>query len=244
MIALSIDTSSNICGVAILTDKHLVKEINLDNGLTHSESLMPTIDKLFKETNLNLTDMDLIICDKGPGSFTGIRIGVATAKAFSDSLYIPTCGISSLEALAYNVKTDGLICSLIDAKNSNCYCGIYKKNNDNYTLLKPLFADHIDNILKCLAEYKEPITFVGNGAIVNKDKICLRFNNCAFSNSNDLSAYKLGLAGLKAYSSGNYENVMPLYLRKSQAERMVEKSVKKRSLGNFLAVASLMRTDK
>lgn len=244
MIALSIDTSSNICGVAILTDKHLIKEINLDNGLTHSESLMPTIDKLFKEIDLNITDIDLIICDKGPGSFTGIRIGVSTAKAFSDSLYIPTCGISSLEALAYNIEADGLICSLIDAKNSNCYCGIYEKSNDNYTLLKPLVADYIDNILDSLVEFSQPITFVGNGATVNKDKIMSAFSNCIFGDNNDLSAYKLGLAGLKAYSSGNYENVMPLYLRKSQAERMIEKSVKKRSLGNFLAVASLMRTDK
>ena len=171
MRALSIDTSSNICGVAILDDNKLIKEISLDNGLTHSESLMPAIDKLFNETDLTLKDMDLIICDKGPGSFTGIRIGVATAKAFSDSLYIPTCGISSLEVLTYNVETNGLICSLIDAKNSNCYCGIYKKDNDNYTLLKPLFAEHIDKIIYCLTEYSDPITFVGNGAAINKDKI-------------------------------------------------------------------------
>ena len=92
---LSIDTSSNICGVAILEDEKLIKEISLDNGLTHSESLMPTIAQIFKETNLSIKDIDLLVVDKGPGSFTGIRIGTATVMAFADSLGITACGISS-----------------------------------------------------------------------------------------------------------------------------------------------------
>ena len=217
---LSIDTSSNICGVAILEDKNLIKEISLDNGLTHSESLMPTIDKIFKETNLSLKNIDLLVCDKGPGSFTGIRIGTSTVMAFSDSLGIPSCGISSLEALAYNVEKDGIICSLIDARNSNCYCGIYELKNGIYTKQKPLVAEHIDVILGILSEYSVPITFVGSGAIVNEAKIKAKFTNCIFSINNSLIAYNIGLAGLRAFSNGNCSDVMPLYLRKSQAERM------------------------
>lgn len=216
---LSIDTSSTICGVAILEDKKLIKEINLDNGLTHSESLMPAISNIFNKTSLNLSDIDLIVCDKGPGSFTGIRIGVSTAMAFSDSLHIATCGVSSLEALAYNVHTDGIVCSLIDAKNSNCYCGVFELNNGNYKLLKPLFAENIDIILDCLTEYSSPITFVGSGAVVNKVKICSKFSNCIISDNNNLSSYNVGLAGFNAYLNGNVDNVLPLYLRKSQAER-------------------------
>lgn len=216
---LSIDTSSTICGVAILEDKKLIKEINLDNGLTHSESLMPTISNIFNETSLKLSDIDLIVCDKGPGSFTGIRIGISTAMAFSDSLHILTCGVSSLEALAYNVHTVGIVCSLIDAKNSNCYCGVFELNNGKYKLLKPLFAENIDIILDCLTEYSSPITFVGSGAVVNKAKICSKFSNCIISDNNNLSAYNVGLAGFNAYLNGNVDNVLPLYLRKSQAER-------------------------
>lgn len=221
---LSIDTSSNICSVAILEDEKLIKEINLDNGLTHSESLMPTIDKIFKETGLKLKDIDLLVCDKGPGSFTGIRIGTATVMAFADSLKLPSVGITSLEALAYNVETDGIICSLIDAKNNNCYFGLFDKENDKYNVLHPLVADHIDEIIKILQKYTKPITFVGNGATVNIEKIRNIFPNFKISNNNNVSAYKLGLAGLKSYKNGNYENVMPLYLRKSQAERMLEKN--------------------
>ena len=125
---LSIDTSSKICGVAVLEDGNLLKEILQDNGLTHSETLMPIIKNTLESLNLSLNDIDLIVCDKGPGSFTGIRIGVATTKAFSDSLGIPAIGVSSLETLAYNVQDNGVICSLIDAKNDNVYARSIWKN--------------------------------------------------------------------------------------------------------------------
>ena len=118
---LCIDTSSKLCSVAILEDTNLIKKLELDNGLTHSETLMPLIKELFEKSNLALKDIDLLVSDIGPGSFTGIRIGVATCKAFSDSLNIPCIGISSLEVLAYNAKNDGIICSTIDCKNDNCY---------------------------------------------------------------------------------------------------------------------------
>lgn len=222
---LSIDTSSNICGVAILDDEKLIKEISLDNGLTHSESLMLTIEQIFRETNLNLNYIDLLVVDKGPGSFTGIRIGTATIMAFADSLGIPSVGVSSLEALAYNIETDGIICSLIDAKNSNCYFGLYELENGEYTIKHSLVAHHIDEIINWLKHRFKQITFVGSGAIANKSSLIEAFPNCIISENNNLSAYKLGLAGLQSYKTGCYENVKPLYLRKSQAERMLDEKV-------------------
>ena len=219
---LSVDTSSNICGVAILEDNKLIKEINLDNGLTHSETLMPTIDRLFHDVNLHLSQIDLLVSDKGPGSFTGIRIGTSTIMAFADSLNIPAVGVSSLEALAYNVQTEGIICCLIDAKNSNCYYGVFELTNGAYNLLEALGANSIDFILDELKKYSEPMTFVGNGAIVNKEKIQALFPNSIFSSNNNLSAFNLGLAGFNAYKNNGFDNIMPLYLRKSQAERNVD----------------------
>lgn len=216
---LSIDTSSNICAVAILEDTKLIKEISLDNGLTHSEKLMPIIQQILTETSISLSDIDILICDKGPGSFTGIRIGVSSVLAFSDSLEIPSYGISSLEALAYNVQTPGIICSLVDAKHSNCYCGIFKFENGKYNLVEDLFAESIDNILTKLQNYNEPICFVGSGAVVNREIISENIINCKFTNANDLSAYKLGLAGFNSYLSNNTYDVSPLYLKKSQAEQ-------------------------
>jgi len=219
---LSIDTCSNICTVAILEDTKLIKEISLDNGLTHSEKLMPMIKQILDESNLQITDINLLVCDKGPGSFTGIRIGSSTVMAFSDSLGIPSVGVNSLETLAYNVKNDGIICSLIDAKNSNCYCGIYKLENNIYTQTQPLCANTIEDILNGMEKYKEPITFVGTGAINYKDKIEEKINKSNFSNINTLSSYNLGIAGLYSYLNNCSSDVLPLYLRKSQAERMLE----------------------
>lgn len=124
---LSIDTSSNVCSVAILEDKNVIKEISNEDGNTHSVKLMPQIEQIFSQTNLTLNDIDLLVCDKGPGSFTGIRIGISTIKAFHDVTNTPSIGITSLMALAYNVDFDGYICSLIDAKNNNVYFRIIRQ---------------------------------------------------------------------------------------------------------------------
>lgn len=219
---LSIDTSSPICAVSILEDNKLIKEISQNNGLTHSEKLMPIIEQILKETNLKLKDIDLLVCDKGPGSFTGIRIGVATVNAFTDSLNISAIGISSLEALAYNINNNGIICSLIDAKNDNCYYGVFENINGEISLIDTLSVNEISVILDNLKDIKSPITFVGDGAIVYKDKILEVLPESQFTNDNDLSAYKLGLVGLTHYKNNSIDEVLPLYLRAPKAQQLLE----------------------
>lgn len=125
MKVLSIETSGQICAVALTEDKNLIKELIIEDENTHSVKLMPLIDNLLKETNIKLSDIDLFSCDIGPGSFTGIRIGVSTIKAFIDVTNKKAVGITSLETLARNVEEDGLICALIDAKNDNVYCRFF-----------------------------------------------------------------------------------------------------------------------
>lgn len=223
---LSIDTSSNICDVAVLEDTKLLKEISQNNGLTHSESLIPNIKNLLENLNIKLKDIDLIVCDKGPGSFTGIRIGIATAKGFSDSLNIPAIGISSLETLAYNIKEDCTICSMIDAKKSNAYYGIFKKNDNQYLLQQDLSVNSLSDILSILSRYNEPITFVGDGAINYKNIILDTLPHSQFVENNYLSAYNLGLIGFYNYKNNKICDLLPLYLRKPQAERMLEDKLK------------------
>ena len=217
---LSIDTSSNICTVAVLENYECKEEIIVDDARNHSEKIMPVIEEALNKTNLNLTDIDLIVCDKGPGSFTGIRIGVGTVLAFQDSLNIPCIGVSSLEALAYNVKNNGIICSLIDAKNQNVYFGLFEKN-DYYKQLENFSFLSIDEVILKLKKY-DNITFVGDGTSIYKELLKNNFNNCNFCNKNALSSYSLALAGLDKYNSNIKNNIMPLYLRKSQAERATE----------------------
>ena len=123
---LAIDTSSKLCGIALLQDSNILDKIELYEGLTHSEILMPSIEKILKKNNFKISDIDLFVCDIGPGSFTGIRIGIATLKAFSDSLNVPIVGVDALECLANNIDSSSTICSIIDCKNDNCYFALYE----------------------------------------------------------------------------------------------------------------------
>lgn len=168
------------------------------------------------------------------GSFTGIRIGVSTAKAFNDAFDIPAIGISSLEALAYNVKLiygenySGLVCSIIDCKNSNCYYALFEFENGNCkTLINPS-TDNIEKILDILSKYSN-ILFIGDGAILYLDLIKKTILDSSFieSSNNYLNSYALGLAGINNYNKGNFQDILPLYLKKPQAQRQLEEKLKK-----------------
>ena len=219
---LSIDTASNICTVAILEDYECKEEITVNDARNHSEKIMPVIEEALNRTNLNLKDINLIVCDKGPGSFTGIRIGVGTVLAFKDSLNIPCIGVSSLESLAYNVKKKGIICSLIDAKNDNVYFGLFG-NDQNYQQLDDLAFLSIDEVISKIKIF-DNITFVGDGALAHQELLKNSTHNCSFCDKNDLSSYSLGIAGLYKYNRNIKNSLMPLYLRKSQAERALERN--------------------
>lgn len=227
---LSIDTASNLCTVAILENKNCLKEIIIDDARNHSEKIMPVIEQVLNETNLTLNNIDLIVCDKGPGSFTGIRIGVGTVLAFQDSLNVPCIGISALESLAYNIPQNGLICTLIDAKNNNVYYGLFEHSENQYTQIGDLNFKSINDVIAILKSQNfaaSSIYFVGDGAIANKSLIEDNISNCIFIEKNNLSSYSLGLAGYNNYIKGIFSSIMPLYLRKSQAERALEEKQKR-----------------
>ena len=231
---LAVDTSSKLCSVAILEDTNLIKKLELDNGLTHSETLMPLIQQLLNECSLSLNNIDLLVSDIGPGSFTGIRIGVSSCKAFSDSLNIPCVGISSLEVLAYNIQNDGIICSTIDCKNNNCYFALYELNSGNYNVLIEPCAKSVNDVLDLLNSqyYNKCISFVGDG--IPSEKLHSIYDNNADSEvtKNIISSYlnveNLGTAGYKKFINNNKvgEEILPLYLKKPQAQIQLEEKLK------------------
>ncbi len=224
---LSIDTSSNLCSISILDNTKLVKENILNDTKNHSEKIIPIIAQTLKETNLSLCDIDLLVCDKGPGSFTGIRIGVATVMSFVDSLKISAIGITSLESLVYNVllneERPSFICSLIDAKNDNLYFELYSTLSDTPLSIIPAECKNVNEIIKQLKQF-DNIRFVGDGAIAHQSTLSLSLNNATFSTHNEISSYSLGIAGLNAFNLSRKEDLLPVYLRKSQAERAREKN--------------------
>ena len=226
---LVIDTSSNSCSAAILEDNKIIKEIKLKDEKTHSQKLMPLIDKLLAECSYDIKDFDLFACSKGPGSFTGIRIGIATLKAFSDATGKPLIGISSLKGLAYNINTfnsDSYVVSLIDAKHENVYWGLFEKKDRIYKKVSDYSFDSIHTVIEKLKSIKKQFIFVGNGGIIYKDVIKSELENgCKFiddENTNDCNAGSIGIAAFQKYLSGNISPIVPLYLKKSSAELLLE----------------------
>ncbi len=222
---LSIDTASNICGVCISEDDKPICCLDTLTDRKHSEILMPLISDAFSQSGLTIQDIDLIVCDIGPGSFTGIRIGVATVKAFADCLNIPCVGISSLEALCYRVKTlnftdTKFICSLIDCKHDSCYFAVYRLENDKISCVIKPSTDTISNILKTLKDFTD-IVFIGDGAVIYKDFLTSTFSNAYFvpDDMNCLDSSCLTIAGLNYYSQFGENSILPLYLKKPQAEK-------------------------
>lgn len=231
---LSIDTSSKICSVSVLEDNNVIVEKNIDDSLTHSQKLMPMVDDILKEQSMKLTDFDLFACSIGPGSFTGVRIGVSTVKAFCDVTNVPVTAVSSLEGLAYNTlnskfaNNENIVCSLIDAKNDNVYCGIFRNESNHFIQLEDLCAKNINEVLTILDKYaSSPILFVGDGAVYHKDLILEKLSSAIFVEDelNKQTSISIGKAGFDKYNKGIYGDsnlLSPLYLRKSQAERALE----------------------
>ena len=206
---LAISTSSSVASVSLLEDDNLIQELNINNERTHSEKLMPLIDEILTNNNIKLADIGLIACDNGPGSFTGIRIGVATVKALAEAKNIPAVACSSLEGLAYNVNGFDYICSLIDARNNQVYAAIF---DNNYNLISDFFADDINVLLPTFNQYTN-IAYVGDGS---------KYVNISSDFDNTIHSKNIGICGYKKYLQGkstDADNLSVMYLRKSQAER-------------------------
>ena len=215
---LAIDSASDVCSVALLDNDNLIDEINLENGRTHSENLMPLVDEIIKRNNMDIKDIELLGCTVGPGSFTGIRIGVASIKPIAEVLNIKVASVTSLEVLSKNVDDESNRVCLIDARNNQVYFGAFDKDSN---LIMEYAADDINAVLEQIK--LDNITFVGNGAELHKDLIKATFPNAKFSDNNKQSAKNVGFMTYKKYLENKLENadtIIPIYLRKSQAERL------------------------
>ena len=204
---LAIGTSGKNCTIAISENKNVIKEININTGLTHSETLLPNIEKILQDTNLTLNDMDAYAISIGPGSFTGIRIGVATIKGLCLGVDKPVIAVPSLLGMAYNQKDfEGYIVSCIDAKNDNVYAGIYQNENG---LIKQV-GDYISDNISVL---NERLSSLNGKYVLVEDKDNVEY------------ASRIAEAAFDLYSQGivtDGVHISPLYLKKSQAERELE----------------------
>ena len=218
----AMDTSSETATVAILNEEKLLGEYSVSASLTHSQKIMPMTDEILKNLSMKLDDIDVFSVCVGPGSFTGLRIGMATVKTFSQTLDKKIIGISSLDAIAYNFccVRDTIICPMVDARRDEVYNALYL-NEEKIILDRAL---HIDELLNELKDKK--VVFAGDGAIVHKEKL---INNPLWQIApQHLIMPKASTVAYCAYKRAALNDfddcytLNPVYLRKSQAERELE----------------------
>lgn len=231
MRVLGLDSSTACATCAILEDDTLLGEITFNYKKQHSVILMPMIDSLLSNLNLTISDMDGFVVSKGPGSFTGLRIGMATIKGLSQGTGKPFIGVSSLDALAYNMAyTDGIVCPILDALRGNVYTRIYSFKNGILTTLTDSMAVSITELLEILKNYVAPVCFIGDGIPIFKEKILSELPTARFAppSLNLVKASSLTELGLNLLKNGKCDNLYsssPEYLRKSQAEREYDKKM-------------------
>lgn len=230
---LSFDSATECASCAILDDNHLLGEITFNYKKQHSVLIMPMIDELLKNTGTTIDSIDGFVISKGPGSFTGLRIGMATFKGMCAGLNKPIIGISSLDALAYNLAySSGIICPIIDALRSNVYTGIYTFRDNKLTTLEEPMIISMEDLIEKIRTYNMPVTFIGNG-IYKYDEILKSSDlllNFAPTHLNVVKASALGELGLLQFKEGKSSDsvtLKPMYLRKPQAEREYEEKYHK-----------------
>lgn len=231
MLVLSIDSSSNAATCAIVNENSVLGEIALTNKKEHSVLLMDLIDGLLKQCNLTINDIDGFATSKGPGSFTGLRIGMATIKGLCFGSNKPCISVSTLQGLAYNVAHfNGLICPIIDALRDNVYCGIFKFTDGKLVNLTEEACLSLDELIEKVNELNEDVIFVGDGTLKHRTVLTERVpkSNFAIKNLNYTRASSIGILGLDLLQEGIYDDLntsAPIYLRKSQAEREYDKKM-------------------
>ena len=220
---LSVDSSAVAASVAICEDTALLAEYTLNNGNTHSETLLPMAEVLFRMLSITADDIDLFAVSSGPGSFTGVRIGAATLKGMAFGRGKPCVGISTLEALAYNLRTHkGIICPVMNARRSQVYTAIFESDGEKLTRLSEDMAIAADELDEKLAEYGMPVYLVGDGIEVALECFKKTAAVPAAERERYQSGYSVAMVALALYKEGKYTSdaeVSATYLRLSQAER-------------------------
>lgn len=223
---LGLDSSGIVASVAIVEDDVLIAEYTVNYKKTHSQTLLPMLDEIAKMTELDLNSIDAIVVAAGPGSFTGLRIGSATAKGLGLALKKPLIAIPTVEGLAYNLyDIPGLICPIMDARRKQVYTGIYRFTDHQLKVVEDQMAVPMETVIEKLNQYGEAVTFLGDGVPVFHELIAEKMTvpySFAPAHVNKQRAAAVAALGEIYYRQGKTETAMehvPDYLRVSQAER-------------------------
>ena len=222
MLTLAFDTCSRTAAVAVLHDDTILYDSIINTGLNHSEVLMPQIDYALRQVRIKISDIDLFVCTLGPGSFTGLRIGVSTLKGLMLATGTPAAGVSSLAAVVLNLGTTSkLICSMIDAGRGQVYIAYFRYNDKN--ILQKISEEKAVNPKEMINNADENTLFVGDGTIKYVE-IIKNIKSPEVSIASDLQHYirasAVGILGRKKFTENDLldaSTLVPVYLRSADA---------------------------
>ena len=229
---LALDTSTLMATCAVIQDDILIGEFSLNQNMSHSEKLVPMIKEILDNLDLKVDDIDLYGVSTGPGSFTGLRIGVATVKGFAHLFNKPVIGVSTLEGLAFNLPHNEIVVPMIDARRDRVYTGIYTWENGRLKTIMEADVIEVDDVLKILDKY-DKISVNGDGSKLYGERIkSVLGDKVLFSTigQNSCKAASIGELALLKYKEGhrdNYFTLVPDYLRQTQAERELKEKEQK-----------------
>ena len=225
MLILAFETSAKAASTALLEDGRLLGEIYQNTGLTHSQTLMVMAEDLLKQCGKTVGDVSAVAVAEGPGSFTGVRIGVAAAKGFAWGGEIPCCGVSTLEAMAEMAGVfQGYLCPCMDARRSQVYNALFYVNLGEIQRLTPDRAIALSDLKKELENLQEPIFLVGDGSNLCYNTLLESVPGLVLPPEHRMHqrASGVALAAAKKLAAGKECDgaaLVPNYLRLSQAER-------------------------
>jgi len=233
MIVLGIESSSPVASVALVSEEKLWGEMTLNIGLTHSEQLLPLIDELLHQVKIDISEVEGIAISGGPGSFTGLRIGMATAKGLAQGLNKPLVSIPTLLALAYQqVGRSGLVAPVLNARRAEVYTALFRFTGDEYQQVEDYQAINPQLWVEKLADYGEPIQFTGDGVTTYTDIWKEILGDKAvivpaiFQLARGASVAELGLQRLLKGEEDELFALKPMYIRSSEAERKLKIAAK------------------
>lgn len=219
---LALDTATKSCSVAITEEKTVLKELTADSGQTHSRHLLEMVHAVMQSTGFTMSRLDGFAVTRGPGSFTGLRIGISSIKGLALAVNKPVMGVSSLEALAEQSGLGaGRICAIIDARKGEVYAAFYQVTPAG------IFPENAEVVLpphELLMDISQPCLFVGSGAVIYHDLIAEKLGDrarFAQSTRHNIRASTVALLALKRFQNGEVGGIaelVPHYIRKSDAE--------------------------
>ncbi len=234
MLILAFETSAKAAGVALMEDGKLLGESYQNTGLTHSQTLMVMAEDLMKQCGVCVADVTAVAVAAGPGSFTGVRIGVAAAKGFAWGAELPCCGVSTLEAMALGLGVwQGYVCPVMDARRSQVYQALFHVDCGNYTRIREDRAISLQELGEDIQNLSEPIFLVGDGSQLCYNTLLGKVPSLVLPAEHRMHQRGSGvaLAAMRMLREGaacSGAKLVPNYLRLSQAERERNEKMQKK----------------